>query len=306
MANLATKVCGVTMDPPLVLASGILGVSAASMARVVRCGAGAVTMKSCSLEPRAGHKNPCVLPFEHGMLNAVGLSNPGVAGASKVIAEFRTLSRAPLIASIFAGSVQEFGRVAERIAEARPDIIEVNVSCPNVHSEFGAPFGGDFDATAAITRAVKDAAGAIPVAVKLTLQCPSIGRMAKVCEDSGADAITAINTVGPGMLLDLATRRPILSNGVGGLSGGAIFPLALRAVFEVRRHTGLPIIATGGIATGDQAAQMILAGASVVGIGTGVYTRGVTVFEEVARELGDWVDSTPERSLEALTGAAHG
>jgi dihydroorotate dehydrogenase (NAD+) catalytic subunit len=304
--TLESSICGVRLCPPLVLASGVMGVSAASMARMAALGAGAVTMKSCSIEPRAGHRNPCVLPFEHGMLNAVGLSNPGVDGAVEVVREYRARATAPLIASVFAGSVEEFGEVTRRIAAAAPDMIEVNVSCPNVHSEFGTPFGADRGATAAITRTVKAAAGNIPVAIKLTLNCPSIGHMAKVCEESGADAITAVNTAGPGMLIDVATRRPVLSNRMGGVSGGAIFPLALKAVFEIRTQSKLPIIATGGVSTGAQAAQMFLAGATAVAIGTGVHTRGITVFEQVARELSAWVASTPERALSALIGAAHG
>lgn len=304
--DVSISLSGISMTNPLVLASGILGVTASCMARVASMGAGAVTTKSCSVEPRAGHKSPCILPIEGGLLNAVGLSNPGVDAVASEILAFRTLSQAPIFASVFARSVDEFGEVTRRIARARPDLIEVNVSCPNVQSEFGTPFGADFDTTARITRTVKDNAGDIPVAMKLTIHCPSVGYMAKICQDNGADVITAINTVGPGMAIDVATRHPVLSNKMGGLSGTAIFPLALKAVWEVSRNCTLPIIATGGVSTGNQAAQMILAGATAVAIGTGVYDCGVDVFRRVARELAEWVDSTPEKSLSSLRGAAHG
>ena len=147
-------------------------------------------------------------PYEHGMVNAVGLSNPGVNAVVNEIATYREECQAPIFASVFAGSVEEFGEVTRRIAAGNPNLIEVNVSCPNVQSEFGAPFRASFEDTAAITRMVKKNAGTIPVAMKLTVHCPSIRGMAKVCEDNGADVITAFNTVGPGMLIDVGVNAP--------------------------------------------------------------------------------------------------
>ena len=305
MPHLKVQMAGISMDSPLVLASGVLGVTASSMRRVVDHGAGAVTTKSCSIHPRKGHPGPCIIPYEHGMINAVGLSNPGVDAVVNEIRTYRAECQAPIFASVFAGSVEEFGKVTRRIAAGNPDLIEVNVSCPNVQSEFGAPFGASFEDTAAITRIVKKNAGKIPVAMKLTVHCPSIGKMAKVCEDNGADVITAINTVGPGMLIDVGVKRPILSNKMGGVSGAGIFPVALKAVWEIHRNCNLPILATGGVSNGNEAAQMILAGAHAVAIGSAVYNRGVEVFQRVNEELLEVLELHEMERLDDLRGGAH-
>ena len=267
---MAVRVAGVGLESPLVLASGVLGTAASSLRRVAEAGAGAVTTKSCSLLPRAGHPAPCVLPWRGGLLNAVGLSNPGVEAVIEELAEYKRTCGTPLFVSIFAGSAEEFGRLAGRIAEAKPDLIEVNVSCPNVESEFGIPFAADPTACAAATRAVKESAGSIPVSIKLSAQCASLARMAAACQRNGADAITAINTVGPGMAIDTGAGRPVLSNQVGGVSGMAILPIAVRAVYEIRRAVDLPIIGTGGVSCADGVLQLIMAGADAVGVGSGI------------------------------------
>ncbi len=306
MNPLAVRVAGVTFPSPLVLASGVMGLSASSLKRVADAGAGAVTTKSCGLEERKGHPCPTLLPFEHGLLNAIGLANPGVDEMAGEIAEFQARSSIPVIASIFGRTEAEFGEAAARLlARVRPALLEVNVSCPNVGSEFGQPFAADAAASARITGLVKARAGHVPVAVKLSLMCPSIAQVAKACAAAGADAITAINSVGPGMLIDPHVRRPILANQVGGLSGAAILPLAVRAVWDIARTVPLPIIGTGGVARPEDALQLILAGATAVGIGTGVYTGGLEVFGRINSFLADWLDREGLRSLDALRGAAH-
>lgn len=306
MNPLAATIAGIRLESPLVLASGVLGTTASSLRRVALAGAGAVTTKSCSLAPRTGHPAPCILPWKGGLLNAVGLSNPGVEGVLSEIAEYKRTCRTPIIASIFAGSPGEFGELAARIAEGNPDLIEVNVSCPNVESEFGVPFAADPDACGAVTRAVKAAAGGIPISIKLSAQCASIARMAEVCRDNGADAITAINTVGPGMAIDTGTGRPVLSNRVGGVSGTAILPIAVRAVFEIRRAVDLPIIGTGGVSCLDDALQLIMAGADAVGIGSGTYEGGIELFEKINRGMEAFLTERGYESLAQVRGLAHG
>lgn len=291
---------------PLVLASGILGLSSSSLKRVADAGAGAVTTKSCGLEPRAGHVGPSIIPVSHGLLNAVGLSNPGVKEMVREIAEYRARCQRPIFASIFGRTVEEFGDVAEAVAQAEPDLIELNVSCPNVHSEFGSPFGADIDATAAITRRVKQRVGTIPISVKLTANCLSIGQTAKVCEQEGADALTAINTIGPGMLIDLNVRKPVLSNLCGGLSGPAILPVAVRAVWEISREVSIPIIGTGGVTTAEDALQMILAGATAVAIGSGIYYQGLEIFDKINKGLQCFLQEKGLGSLDEIRGTAHG
>ena len=293
------------MDSPLVLASGILGLTASSMARVVRFGAGAVTSKSFNLEWRKGHKNPSIIPFEHGLLNAVGLSNPGVDEMVKEIRLFRQKSDAPIFASIFGRTIEEFAEVAKRAAEGRPHLIEVNVSCPNVRSEFGTPFGDSPQDTAQITRLVKKAAGDIPVSVKLGPHGPGIGLMARVCEENGADAITAINTAGPGMLIDIRVRKPVLSNKTGGISGPAILPIAVKSVYEVYENVRIPIIATGGVTHWQDAVQMLLAGATLIGVGTAVYYEGLEVFDKINKGIESYMRENGFGVLKELRGLAH-
>ncbi len=293
------------MNSPLVLASGILGLTASSMKRVVDNGCGAVTTKSFNLEARKGHPNPSIVPFEHGLLNAVGLSNPGAEESVKEIIRFKQLSDAPVFASIFGRSIEEYGQVAEIALKAKPHLIEVNVSCPNVRSEFGTPFGDVPEDTAAITRLVKSVAGDIPVSIKLGPHGPGIARMAKVCEENGADAITAINTVGPGMLIDINVQKPVLSNKTGGVSGPAILPIAVKSVYEVYKNVNIPVIGTGGVTHWQDAVQMILAGASLVSLGTAVYYEGIEVFDKINQGLQEYMNQFGYTSIAEFRGGAH-
>ncbi|MHB2153398.1 dihydroorotate dehydrogenase [Calditrichota bacterium GD2] len=291
---------------PTVLASGILGLTASSMRRVIEVGgAGAVTTKSFNKDWRKGHKNPSIIPFEHGLLNAVGLSNPGIDEMVKEIRKFKRQSEAPIFASIFGRTIDEFAEVTQRTVEAEPDLIEVNVSCPNVHSEFGQPFGDSLSDTARVTEIVKKHAGSIPVSIKLGPHGPGIGRLARVCEENGADAITAINTVGPGMLIDIDVRKPILSNKTGGVSGPAILPIAVKSVYEVYRSVNIPIIGTGGVTVAADAIQLILAGATLIGIGTAVYYQGIEVFRKVADGIHTYLQKHGFNSIEEIRGLAH-
>ncbi len=300
------KFLNLKLKNPTVLASGILGLTASSMRRVVEFGgAGAVTTKSFNIEWRKGHKNPSILPFRHGLLNAVGLSNPGIDEMVKEIRLFKRQCDAPIFASVFGRTIDEFAEVTRRTVEAQPDLIEVNISCPNVHSEFGQPFGNSCKDTAKITEIVKKNAGNIPVSIKLGPHGPGVARLARVCEEHGADAITAINTVGPGMLIDIEVRKPILSNKTGGVSGPAILPIAVKSVYEVYKAVNIPIIGTGGVTVPEDAVQMILAGATLIGIGTGVYYQGIDVFKKIEQGIREYLDRHGFKSIEEIRGGAH-
>ncbi|HEY3446456.1 MAG TPA: dihydroorotate dehydrogenase [Myxococcales bacterium] len=304
--SLKVRLAGIELESPLVLASGILGVTSSSLAMVARHGVGAVTTKSFSLEERPGHKGPTIVAFEHGWVNAVGLSNPGWQIATDEIRAYKARTRTPIIASIFGRTMEEFPAVAEKAAAAEPDLIEVNVSCPNVSSEFGTPFEADDADLAWITSAVKRAAGKVPVAMKLSANFGGIGRKAKACEDSGADVITAINTVGPGMLIDLNVRKPVLSNKVGGVSGPAILPVAVRSVFEISRSVKIPVIGTGGVSCAEDALQMIVAGATAVGIGSAFAFDGLEKVPAFHQGMEDYLARGGFPTLEWIRGAAHG
>ena len=305
--SLRCALCGVQLKTPVILAAGIWGTSAGLLARAARNGAAAVTSKSCGLEERAGHPNPTVLDWGNGLINAVGLANPGVEEEIRILRQARQLLRplgTPLIASIFGETPQEFAEVAAKIQEAEPDFIEANISCPNVDSDFGLPFALDPSSAARVTEVVRQATQ-IPLIVKLSPNTPYLWQVARAVEDAGADAIAAVNTLGPGMIIDVRAERPVLSNLVGGVSGPAIRPIAVRCVYEICKAVTIPVIGIGGIINGEDAAQMIMAGATAVAIGSALYYRGETLFSVIADELRCFMREQGYTALAEFRGIAH-
>ena len=292
---------GKTIKNPMVLASGILGNNRDILERVYQNGCGLVTMKSIGPEPRDGHKNPTVIDLGHGMINAVGLPSPGHLDMEN---EWHDLGKRdfPLIASIYGGSVREYQMVAEFVSSKKPDFIEINISCPN-SEKHGMIFGVNPQSSHDVVSAVKKVIN-IPLIVKLTPQALDIGDIARSCEGAGADAICAINTVGPGMVIDIESRMPVLAFKKGGLSGPMIKPVAVRCVFDIYKAVTIPIIGLGGISTGEDAIEMMMAGASLVGIGSAVRYRGIDVFQKVALEMETWLSNHNCR-IEDIKGAAH-
>jgi dihydroorotate dehydrogenase (NAD+) catalytic subunit len=301
---LETEFCGVRFRNPLVLASGVLGLTGASLRNVVKSGAGGVTTKSIWLREHAGHPNPVIVANDHYMLNAVGLPDAGIEKATLELGGYMNGQPAPLIASIVAAKIADFADVAEKVSQLKPDIIEVNISCPNVEDEFGKPFACVAADAAAVTRVVRKKTK-IPLVIKLSPNVLSIVEIARAVADAGADGICAINTVGPGMMIDLETRQPVLANKVGGVSGPAIKPIAIKAVYDIHKALPkLPIIGTGGVLTGEDAIEMIMAGATLVGVGTAVYYRGVECFGLIADEMIAWGKKRNIRNLAAIRGSA--
>lgn len=305
MADLSLDFLNIALKNPLVVASGILGTSPAVMERCAREGAGAVTSKSAGTEARDGHANPVTLAWQGGVINAIGLTNPGCHAEALILAETKKRLKAlgvPLFASIFAPTVAEFGEVARVIAEAQPDLIEVNISCPNVASDFGTPFSATAKSAAEVTRQVRQVVN-LPISIKLAPNVYNLGEIARAVASEGADAITAINTV-PGMLIDAYAAKPILKNTTGGLSGPAIKPVALRAVWEIAQAVDLPIIGTGGVSNGIDAAEMIMAGATLVGVGSAVVQDGPAAFARIAGELQAFMDAQGYPNVAAMRGLA--
>jgi len=291
------------MKNPTVLASGMLGVNVEMLKRVVKEGAGAVTFKSIGPKVKSGHRNPSVLAYEWGMINAVGLPSPGYKDMEGELSRIKEIG-APAFVSIYGASVKEFSDVAEAVAAYKPAAVEVNISCPNTEAE-GMIFGCSEKHAFDVVRAVKNACGSVPVMPKLTPQAHDIGRVANACEEAGADAIAAINTVGPGMLINIEAKKPVLDYRKGGISGPAIRPIAVRCVYEVYEAVDLPILGIGGVTEGRDAVEMMQAGASAVGIGSGIYYRGIDVFSKVCEEMKVWMKENGYKNVKGLVGAAH-
>lgn len=304
MSNISIKFINKEFTNPTVLASGFLGMSNASLRMVAKNGAGAVTAKSITLEPRAGHPNPTVLTFDKGMINAVGLANEGWDEAKEEIRNYLKNRPAPLLVSIAGSKASEYKELAAKVSMLKPDYIEVNISCPNVENEFGRPFACSVDDAAKVTKGVKEVS-TVPVVIKLSPNVDDIGSIAKAVEDAGADAISAINTLGPGMLIDINTRKPIMANKVGGLSGPAVKPIALRCVYDIYKSVKVPIIGMGGVTTWEDAVAMMMAGATAVGIGTAIYYREVGVFREIAIGLEKYAREQGLKNISEIIGAAH-
>lgn len=292
---------GISLRTPLVLASGILGNNKAILERVWANGCGLPTMKSIGPAPRDGHKNPTVIDLGAGMINAVGLPTPGYLNMEEEWQELGT-RKFPVNASIYGGSVEEFVKVAEFVSAKGPDFIELNISCPN-SDRHGMLFGVNADSSHAVVSAVKKVID-VPLIAKLTPAAPNIGAIAKACEDAGANAICAINTAGPGMVIDIESRLPVLAFKKGGLSGPMIRPIAVRCVYDIFQAVSIPIIGLGGITTGEDAVEIIMAGASLVGMGSAVRYRGINVFNRVNKELDAWLDAH-NTTIDEIRGAAH-
>jgi dihydroorotate dehydrogenase (NAD+) catalytic subunit len=288
---------------PLILASGFLGVTKASLKNVADNGAGAVTIKSISREPRKGHNSPIVLADRDVVINAVGYSNPGLAEAKKEFAGIGEVG-IPVIASIIGKEAEEFGYMARNFLSPEFAAVEIPLSCPHTPG-YGILGGqGTPEATGEITKAVKGGTK-LPVIVKLSPNIQCIGEVAKAAEKAGADAINMGNTAGPGRFIDTKAKKPILDFKFGGLSGPAIKPIAVRCVYDVFEAVKIPIIGTGGVTTGGDAVEILMAGASAIGIGSAVHYRGVDVFKKVSDEISHFMKSEGYSKIKEMVGIAH-
>jgi dihydroorotate dehydrogenase (NAD+) catalytic subunit len=300
--SLAVDLAGLRMRNPVMNAAGVLGISSRLLRRVYEGGAGAVVTKSLGPVPRIGHRNPTLVSVEGGVLNAMGLPNPG---ADYFVEAIRELKRdgVPVVSSFFGASIEEFREVAGVLSEAGADALELNCSCPNVEEEMGM-LGGDCVNTERVTAAVKEAARP-PVFVKLSPNVTDIAEIARAAERGGADAITAVNTL-KGMAVDVDLRRPILTNVTGGLSGPALKPVALRCVWEVARAVEVPVIGCGGVSDWRDAVEYLLCGASAVEIGIGAMEKGFDVYGEVAEGIRRYLDENGFRKVGEIVGLAWG
>jgi dihydroorotate dehydrogenase (NAD+) catalytic subunit len=301
MTGLAVKVAGLKLANPTMLAAGILGMSGLTLRRVADAGAGAVVTKSLGARPRSGYSNPTVVQVESGLINAMGLPNPGMKQFAEELQETDGIA-VPIIASIYAFTPQEFAALAQKAIAIGADGVELNLSCPHAEKT-GAEIGQDPKLVRKAAEATKKTLSA-PVFVKLTPNVADIAELAEAAERGGADAVTATNTV-KAMAINIETGYPVLGNRVGGLSGPAIKPIAVRCVYEIYETVKIPVIGCGGIATWRDAVEFIQAGASAVQIGTAVATKGVSVFREIADGIEQFLDAQGLRGVEEIVGISH-
>ena len=279
------------------LASGILGVTAASLDRVIESGADAVVTKSIGLIPRKGHPGPVLTTSHGGLINAVGLTNPGIDAFREEMELLRSKKK-PVVLSIFGNTVEEITEVARKGIKLKPAAIELNLSCP--HAEIGQ-IAHSPDLTHKYVSAVKDTVDC-QLFAKLTPNASDIIAVGKAAEEAGADAIVAINTL-RGMKIDIYQMRPVLGHKVGGLSGPPIFPVAVRCVYGLSQALSIPIIGVGGVTTWEDAIEMHLAGASAIQIGTALI-EGLDVFAKIKEVVKKYLKEMRISNISEIIGAS--
>ena len=266
MVDLSVNLAGVRLDNPVIPASGTFGFGEEFKDLYDLDILGAISFKGTTVAPRLGNPVPRIAECSSGLINSVGLQNPGIdAVIAEQLPRMRSFFHKPIIANISGFAVEEFVTLAERLSrEPQVEIIEVNVSCPNVHGG-GMSFGTDPKSVAEVTRSVKQVS-ARPVFVKLSPNVTDIVAVAKAWEEAGADGICLINTL-LGMRIDIARRKPVIANKMGGFSGPAVFPVALRMVYQVSKACSIPVMGCGGVASADDVIEMMMAGATAVQVG---------------------------------------
>lgn len=303
MVNTKVELCGITLDNPVIAASGCFGYGREFSQLYDINLLGTFSFKGTTLHPRLGNPGTRIAESESGMLNSVGLQNPGLdAVIAQELPEMKKFFHKPVMANVSGFSVSEYVECAERLsAEEQVGWIELNISCPNVHNG-GMSFGTDPEGASEITRAVRHVCTK-PLIVKLTPNVTDIAAIARAVEDAGADGVSLINTL-LGMRIDLRTRRPVLGNTTGGLSGPAVFPVALRCVWQVYRAVKIPIIGMGGVKSARDVMEMMLAGARAVEVGAANLVDPFAckdIIEALPREM----SRLGITNISELTGGAH-
>ncbi len=286
--DLSVEIAGLNIRNPTMLASGILGISYEVFKRVYEAGAGAIVSKSISVEPLEGYKNP-----------TVGLSNPGV---DSFVKEIGNNDSVPIIVNLVGSTEDEFVSMVKKFDNLKILAYELNLSCPHV-AKLGLEVGDDPELVSKIVKSMKSTTKK-PVIVKVGLGASDIVETARVSRDAGADAITAINTI-RAMTIDIDTGMPLLSNRIGGLSGKAIKPVAVRCVYEISKDVGLPVIGCGGVYSWDDAVEFMLAGASAIQMGSVIGEKWLGAFKDVTDGLRSYLAKKGMKSVRELVGIAH-
>jgi len=296
--DISTQVGAIKLERPTMLASGILGISLDVFARLYKEGAGALVTKSLSKEPWEGYANPTLIGVKAGYLNAVGLSNPGAPYFAKMISSNKTI---PIIVSLVGSVEEDFTFMIKQFENIQILGYELNLSCPHV-AKVGLEVGDDPELVHKIVKAVKSHSK-VPVIAKVGLGSSDYLETVRVACEAGIDAITAINTV-RAMAIDVETTRPILSNKIGGLSGPAIKPIAVRCVYEISSKFDIPIIGCGGVSSWEDAIEFILAGSSAVQIGSALVDKWIGVFPEINNGISKYMEKKGFSKIREMVGIA--
>lgn len=297
--NVPISFAGLDLKNPVMIASGILGLSQNIFDRLIKIGAGAIVSKSISNRPRIGYRNPTVVPLENqNWLNAVGLANPGADVFSQEISN----NKVPLMVSIVGSSTEEFRTIVQKFENSNIVGFELNLSCPHVE-KMGMEIGDDPNLVGKIVKSIKDLSSK-PLIVKVGLGKSDILQIAKVAEEAGADGITAINTL-RAMKIDITNKCPVLENKIGGLSGTAIRPIGVRCVYELYKVLKVPIIGCGGILTISDMLEYIMAGASAVQVGSYIAQNGMDSIGKLVNNLQHYLKTEGYSNLEEIVGIAH-
>ncbi|MEM0217235.1 MAG: dihydroorotate dehydrogenase [Candidatus Nezhaarchaeales archaeon] len=300
--SLRVTIASLTLRHPIMLASGILGTSPFMLIKAYEAGASAVVTKSLTINPRKGYPNPVIVELRFGLLNAIGLANPGVDNYLAECLEIKNkLTRVPIVFSIAGTKVEEYVKAAQLISEKNlGKALELNLSCPHVQET--RLFTEDPKLAAKAVKSVCDVTS-LPVFVKLGLSTNLID-VAEAVVKHGASAIVAINSI-RAMAIDINAKKPVLSSVYGGLSGPAIKPIALRVIYELYENFSIPLIGVGGIINWQDVVEFLMAGATAVQVGTAIYKRGFKVFKELVTGLRKYMDNEGIKDVRDLVGLAH-
>jgi len=300
MVSLRTDVGSVKLENPGMIASGIMDETGKSLVRVLESGAGAVVTKSIGLQPNPGHDNPCFMEVRGGYVNAMGLPNPGI----DLFKEEMDIAvpKGKVIGSIYGAGPEDFSKLAAKMEDYGACAVELNLSCPHAKG-YGMEVGTDPAMVKSIVSAVKSSVS-IPVWAKLTPNTHILTQIGLAVQDAGGDAVVAINTL-KAMVISLEFAKPIMSNKFCGLSGEAVKPVGVRAIYDLKTALDIPLVGVGGISDWRDAAEYIMAGACAFQVGSAVGTRGLEVFQEINEGLSAFMEEYGYSSIQSMVGAAH-
>ena len=298
MADLSVNIAGVAFKNPVITASGCFGFGKEYEKLYPLSSLGGISLKGTTLEERDGNPVPRIAETPSGMLNSVGLQNPGIDHFLKYDLPYLKDKDTVLIANIAGHSVEDYCMVAEKVSDSAVDMVELNISCPNVKSG-GLAFGVSCESAGGIVKEVRKRCKK-PLIVKLSPNVTDIAEIAKAVEAEGADSVSLINTL-LGMRIDINTKRPILKNNVGGLSGPAVFPIAVRMVWQVKNAVNIPVIGMGGIASWKDAIEIMMAGADAIQIGAALFSDPYTPLK-VIKGMNEWLDENNIESVKDIVG----